>query len=294
MRAIYATLAGLLVLATFCKNTQAGESAEIHWHHDLKTAIAEAEKSQKPLMVKFTASWCGFCKKMVRETFSDEQIADHVKCCYVAVSIDTDKYPELKKAMGVKFLPTTVVLTKDLQVEKSAPGFLDAQDFAKFLGPKCECETTPDTTKIGIAKISAGPELQVEAKPLAFGGVCLVSVVKDRKLTNGSADFTTEYKGTTLQFASSAHRDEFLKQPESYWPQYNGICPVTYRQLSSLSVGRPALAIQYKNKIYMCANREAARRFLNKPEKFATVDIPTQASDQVIRTAVAPSPATIR
>ena len=294
MRVIYVTLAGILVLAAFCKNAQSGESETIQWHHDMKSALADAEKSQKPLLVKFTASWCGFCKKMVRETFSDQQIAEHVRCCYVPVSIDADKYPELKKAMGVKFLPTTVVLTKDFQVEKSAPGFLDVQDFARFLGPKCDCEAAPKTATVGVAKVASGPALQTPAKPLAFGGVCLVSVVKDRKLKTGSEQFTTEYKGTTLHFTSSAHRDEFVKAPENFWPQHNGICPVTYRQLGSVSVGKPVLAIQFRNKIYMCANREAARKFLNKPGKFASVEIPTEQSQRIIRTAVAPSPATIR
>lgn len=291
MRAIYGVLGAVVVFGIVCGSAQSAEPAKIKWHHDLPSAIADAEKSQKPLLVKFTAPWCGFCKKMVRSTFSDAEIAEHVQCCYVAVSINTDDYPELIETFGVKVWPTTMLLNSDLQVQKRANGYKNATDFAKFLGPKCVCGTTDSNLAnqvAGVAKVMLAPT-PAPVKPIAFNGICLVSIVKDRKLVNGSPQVTFEYQGSILHFATKEHRDQFVRNPDGFWPQHNGICPVTYRQLNRVAVGKPALAIQYKGKIYLCADREAARTFLGKPQKFAQVAVSTRDTQRVLRTATAPA-----
>ncbi len=40
----------------------------------------------------------------------------------------------------------------------------------------------------------------------------------------GSAQFTSVYKGATFRFASAANRDAFAAAPERYAPQYGGFC----------------------------------------------------------------------
>lgn len=40
----------------------------------------------------------------------------------------------------------------------------------------------------------------------------------------GSSKYTAEYNGAKWAFSSAANRDEFLKHPEAYAPQYDGHC----------------------------------------------------------------------
>ena len=43
-------------------------------------------------------------------------------------------------------------------------------------------------------------------------------------MVKGDKAFSTEYMGATFRFASAAHRDTFLANPEAYAPQYGGYC----------------------------------------------------------------------
>ena len=41
---------------------------------------------------------------------------------------------------------------------------------------------------------------------------------------SGSDEFTTEWSGAKWRFVSSENRDEFLRNPNAYAPQYGGYC----------------------------------------------------------------------
>ena len=40
----------------------------------------------------------------------------------------------------------------------------------------------------------------------------------------GSAQFRSDFQGSTFQFASAVHRDIFAADPAKYAPQYGGFC----------------------------------------------------------------------
>ena len=44
------------------------------------------------------------------------------------------------------------------------------------------------------------------------------------RAVKGSKEFAADYQGATFYFATSAHRDLFISQPEAYAPQYGGYC----------------------------------------------------------------------
>jgi thioredoxin:protein disulfide reductase len=48
--------------------------ARIEWSEDYRAATALAKSSKKPLLVDFTASWCGACQELEHKTFSDPRV----------------------------------------------------------------------------------------------------------------------------------------------------------------------------------------------------------------------------
>ncbi len=79
----------------------------------LAEARSEAARSGRPLLVDFTASWCGACKQLERETFAAPEVAN-IAGRFLAVKVDAsnDEDPAVQSAMesvGVRGLPTVIV-----------------------------------------------------------------------------------------------------------------------------------------------------------------------------------------
>jgi YHS domain-containing protein len=59
---------------------------------------------------------------------------------------------------------------------------------------------------------------------LAVGGYDAVAYFKENRPVQGKAEFTTQYKGVTWQFASADNLAAFKANPTAYAPQYGGYC----------------------------------------------------------------------
>lgn len=100
------------------------------WEHSEEKAVAMAKAESRPLMVDFTADWCGACKKMTKETFSDPRVMEKA-AHFVAVKVDaTDDEDKQIEAVKGKYkvvgLPT-LVLYDSKGVERKR--------FNDFVGP---------------------------------------------------------------------------------------------------------------------------------------------------------------
>ncbi len=70
---------------------------------------------------------------------------------------------------------------------------------------------------------AAQPEVQASAG-LALRGHDAVSYFTDGAPRPGDARFEAEWRGARWRFASAAHRDLFLADPDRYAPRYGGHC----------------------------------------------------------------------
>jgi thiol:disulfide interchange protein DsbD len=79
----------------------------------LEEAREKARREQRPLLVDFTAAWCGACKELDKLTFSEPRVATEAGR-FVAVKVDAtnSEDPKVEAAMeqfAVVGLPTVVV-----------------------------------------------------------------------------------------------------------------------------------------------------------------------------------------
>ena len=81
----------------------------------LEAARTEAIRSQRPVLVKFTASWCKNCAAMERGALADPRVRRALKDDVVAVTFPAEDPPEpriaaMLKAWGVPGFPALVLL----------------------------------------------------------------------------------------------------------------------------------------------------------------------------------------
>ena len=80
------------------------------------------------------------------------------------------------------------------------------------------------------AQNNGGDYKPVNATPDANGnasmlkGFDVVSYFVDNKDAMGSAQFKSDYKGITFQFANAEHKALFDREPTKYLPQFGGYC----------------------------------------------------------------------
>ena len=65
------------------------ENTKIKWY-TFEQAIKLCEKAPKKLMVDVYTDWCGWCKKMDAETFSNAEIAKYVNEHFYAVKFNAE------------------------------------------------------------------------------------------------------------------------------------------------------------------------------------------------------------
>lgn len=102
----------------------------ISWRSDYAAAVSESEKSGKPLFLYFTTVWCGWCKVLERETFTDSNVGRQ-SAKYVAVKLDAEKEgKDLASKFKVSSYPT-ILLVKDDKLVGTIAGFMKPDEFVR-------------------------------------------------------------------------------------------------------------------------------------------------------------------
>jgi len=79
----------VLVAAAWAGDEKTSKAQEIQWL-EYDEGLAKAKAENKPLFTNFTATWCGWCKKMNKTTFKDPQIVQRLSEDFVAVKVFGD------------------------------------------------------------------------------------------------------------------------------------------------------------------------------------------------------------
>lgn len=110
----------------------AAASRSISWN-DYTPGMALAGKEGKNIFLYFHASWCGYCTKLKKETFTDDRIKAYLNDHFVSIAVDTDKREKLARQWGVRGLPTLWFLEPDGTKINSLPGFASADQLLSIL-----------------------------------------------------------------------------------------------------------------------------------------------------------------
>ena len=106
------------------------------WQTNYKTALEQAAKENKSVLLDFTGSdWCGWCIKLTKETFSQPEFKAFAKKNLILVELDFPngktqpaeervQNTELQLKFGVQGFPTLVLLNSQGKESARNVGYL--------------------------------------------------------------------------------------------------------------------------------------------------------------------------
>lgn len=125
-------LAGVYVVTQLMSNSAPAGPSAVNWVEDYDAAMATAAETDQPVLLAFKASWCGPCKWMDAEVFTQEAAAKALSG-WVPVHVDVDEQGAVAGKYGVSGVPTFVALSPEGKELNRTAGALDLQQFAAFL-----------------------------------------------------------------------------------------------------------------------------------------------------------------
>ena len=131
----------LFPLLTLLLSFQLQAQDQIKWLK-FEEAIAANEQNPKMILVDVYTDWCGWCKKMDKETFTDPAVIAHINQNFYAVKMNAEDskrtfefmgktYTEAQMAasMRVRSYPNFVVIEPKLQNIAQLPGYRNPEQF---------------------------------------------------------------------------------------------------------------------------------------------------------------------
>jgi thiol-disulfide isomerase/thioredoxin len=97
------------------------------WHNDTESAFAEARKSGKPVLVDLYADWCGWCKTMEREVFTQAKFQTYAER-FVLLRVDVEdgaSGSDLQRRFRADSLPTLLLLDPKQSLLGKIEGYLE-------------------------------------------------------------------------------------------------------------------------------------------------------------------------
>lgn len=128
------------------------QSNKINWL-TIEEAYQKIQQEPRKVLVDVYTDWCGWCKVMDRNTFTDPSVVDYVNKNYYAVKFDAEskesvkigdtvyKYDAARRSnevaiallQGKMSYPSIVYLDEEFRMIQPIPGYMDAKAFHQVI-----------------------------------------------------------------------------------------------------------------------------------------------------------------
>ncbi len=129
-------LVALFLIYSFLTFSQQADAPGVHFVKGThQEALDLAGKNHQPLVVVFSAAWCGNCKKLKESTFTNPKVISYLNRQFVCEEIDAEKGEGkvLAKKYGVTSYPTIVVVDMHENALLTSEGYHEAGDLISTL-----------------------------------------------------------------------------------------------------------------------------------------------------------------
>ena len=124
------------ILVIFCMITIGfqtdAHSETIKWY-SFQEGVAIGEAQGKQLYIHFMADWCGYCKKMDKDTFSKPEIIAYLNKNFISIKVDTVRERKIAAMFKVKPIPDNRFYSGTGKFIGKKTGYLNPELFMKIL-----------------------------------------------------------------------------------------------------------------------------------------------------------------
>ncbi len=145
-------LASMVIVMTSFNAYKAKSEPEIKWI-SFEEAVELQKKNPKKIIVDVYTDWCGWCKKMDKNTYTDAEVIKQIEQHFYFVKLNAEQKEEIKykdkvftfkqeykaNELAVSLLngqmsyPSTVFLDEDMNLLTVVPGYLTPKDINPIL-----------------------------------------------------------------------------------------------------------------------------------------------------------------
>lgn len=138
------TITAAFFIAANVYSQESAIDSGINWK-TLEEAQKEAKATGKKIVIFGYADWCGFCRKMRKETYTQEKVQKLMNEVYIPVQLNGEseedvvfngkkyKTVDLARNLQLSSYPTHYFLDADGKLIGMQPGFLPADVYAPLL-----------------------------------------------------------------------------------------------------------------------------------------------------------------
>jgi len=121
------------------------------WEADFDKTLQTAAARKRPVLLDFSAAWCGPCQFMARTTLQDSAVAQKLDS-FLKLKVDIDENAALAERFGVHAVPTFIVVNGEGEELVRTSGAESAADFSEWLNGALSTAAMSETRKEEFAK----------------------------------------------------------------------------------------------------------------------------------------------
>lgn len=280
------TLSTIGVVA-LCFNALSAHASE-GWYQSYDEARSVSERDGVPLLLHFQASYCGPCRQMSAQVFSQPNIQRQLRDGIAAVEIDVQHRQDLVQKYHVESVPADVVVFPGQGSETVNSGFKSAFAYGDLLrsiaarGERNSKASQPKEVKPTVPK-SVPDQSESPRVVIGIEGFCPVRLMKERKWIAGQPKLTESYRGITYTFSDEESRGEFRRNPSKYTPQNLGCDPVTLYSDQQAIAGQIKFGAFFDDQLFLFETFENRKTFKDNPLKYGRIRHALKVDDLTTR-----------
>ncbi|MDB5034436.1 MAG: hypothetical protein JWQ98_1677 [Chlorobi bacterium] len=137
-------IAVAVAAASLIAHTMNANPSELEWK-TIAQALEDAPKQEKLIVLDVYTDWCGWCKRMDKDTYADSTVRAYLNQHFIPSKMNPEKdgkltyegkeytQGEFGQALGIHGYPATVFFDKDGKVLTSVPGYIKSAEFLRIL-----------------------------------------------------------------------------------------------------------------------------------------------------------------